>query len=317
MLQKPESASLPIPQAEGQRDGDGRGGEPQISSAPREDAPSPVVPESPRENPGAGREQRAAELALARSNARAVAAKARAEARLHRVNRLLDRMVTALVQYVLLKGRKQKPIPRADLKQFVRGDFQILFDEILAKASMKLKDVFGYELRMRDIKHHTYVLVYKPREADDEEDLDVGEDGPKLGLLMVILGLIYMKGNSVREAEIWDLLGRLGVWPTKYSHHFGYPKTLITEDFVQQQFLDYRQVPDTSPPEYEFSWGLRSNLEISKMKLLSFVANLQKKEPHHWPLQYQEALADEANRERARARQEALARVIARYRENN
>ena len=122
-----------------------------------------------------------------------------------------------------------------------------------------------------------------------------------MGLLMMILGLIYMKGNSAREAQVWAMLRRLGVRPSKYHFLFGYPKRLIMEDFVQLRYLNYRRVPHTNPPECEFSWGPRSNLETSKMKVLGFVAKLHKKEPQHWPVQYREALADEADRARAGA----------------
>lgn len=96
----------------------------------------------------------------------------------------------------------------------------------------------GFELKQLDRKHHTYILINKLKPLEEEEDL--GGDGPRLGVLMMILGLIYMKGNSVREAQVWDMLHRLGVLPSKY-HFFGYPKRLILEDFVQQQYLSYRR----------------------------------------------------------------------------
>lgn len=38
---------------------------------------------------------------------------------------------------------------------------------------------------------------------------------------MMILGLIYMKGNSAREAQVWEMLRWLGVCPSKYHFLFG------------------------------------------------------------------------------------------------
>ncbi|XP_055977778.1 melanoma-associated antigen F1 [Sorex fumeus] len=233
-----------------------------------------------------------------------------------RPNRRLERTVAALVQFLLLKGGRQSPISRAEMLRVVRGDLEPAFDDILARAATKLRRDFGFDLQLLDLEQRTYALVNSPRAAGDQ-DQDLGAGSAKLGLLVVILGLIYMKGNCVREAQVWELLGRLGVWPLKYYQHFGYPKKLLTEEFVAQQFLNYRQVPSSSPPEYEFTWGLRSCQDISKMQVLSFVAKLQKKEPQHWPAQYREALADEACRERARAREEAFftarARAAARH----
>lgn len=70
---------------------------------------------------------------------------------------------------------------------------------------------------------------------------------------MMILGLIYMKGNSAREAQVWEMLRWLGVCASKYHFLFGYPKRLTMEDFVQQRYRNCRRVPHTSPPECEFS----------------------------------------------------------------
>jgi hypothetical protein len=194
--------------------------------------------------------------------------------------------------------------------KYVIGDLKDLFPEITARAAEHLRYVFGFELKQLDRKHHTYILINKLKPVELEEDL--GGDGPRLGLLMMILGLIYMKGNSAREAQVWEMLRRLGVLPLKYHFLFGYPKRFITGDFVQQRYLSYRRVPHTIPSEYEFSWGPRSNLEISKMKVLGFVARLHKKEPQHWPVQYCEALANVANRAIAEARAEASMRARAR-----
>ncbi|XP_012313079.1 melanoma-associated antigen F1 [Aotus nancymaae] len=298
MLQTPESRGLPLPQAEGEKDG-GHDGETPAPTASQERA---------TEKPGAGREEGAAEPAVTRKGARALAAKALARRRAYR---RLNRTVAELVQFLLVKDKKKSPITRSEMVKYVIGDLKALFPDIVARAAEHLRYVFGFELKLFDRKHHTYILINKLKPLEEEEEEDLGGDGPRLGLLMMILGLIYMKGNSAREAQVWEMLRRLGVHPSKNHFLFGYPKRLIMEDFVQQRYLSYRRVPHTNPPEYEFSWGPRSNLEISKMKVLGFVAKLHKKEPQHWPVQYREALADEADRARAKARAEASMRARA------
>ncbi|EFB29624.1 hypothetical protein PANDA_003733, partial [Ailuropoda melanoleuca] len=310
MLQKPESEALPILQAEGEKDG-GRDGETQALTASQKEVPNPLLQETPKENLGARREEGAAESALTPKGVRTLAAKALARRRAYR---RLDRTVAELVQFLLVKDKKKSPITRSEMVKYVIGDLKDLFPEIIARAAEHLRYVFGFELKQFGRKHHTYILInkLKPLEEEEEEEDDLGGDGPRLGLLIMILGLIYMKGNSARETQVWEMLRRLGVRPSKYHFLFGYPKRLIMEDFVQQRYLNYRQVPHTNPPECEFSWGPRSNLEISKMKVLGFVAKLHKKEPQHWPVQYREALADEADRARAKARAEASMRARAR-----
>lgn len=122
--------------------------------------------------------------------------------------------------------------------KYVIGDLKDLFPEIIARAAEHLRYVFGFELKQLDRKQHTYILINRLKPLEEE---DLGGDGPRLGLLMMILGLIYMKGNSVREAQVWDMLRGLGVLPSKYHFLFRYPKRVIMEDFVQQRYLSYRR----------------------------------------------------------------------------
>ncbi|XP_023979959.1 LOW QUALITY PROTEIN: melanoma-associated antigen F1 [Physeter macrocephalus] len=304
MLQKPESGGLPIPQAEREMDG-GHDSETQALTASQEVAPSPLLQESPKEDLGAVREEGAAEPSLTLKGARALAAKTLSR---RRACLRLDRTVAELVQFLLVKDRKKSPITLSEMVKYIIRDLKDLFPEIIARAAEHLRYVFGFKLKQLDRKHNTNILInkLKPLEEEEEEE-DLGGDGPRLGLLMMMLGFIYMKGNSAREAQVWEMLRRLEVRPSKYHFLFGYPRRLIMEDFVQLRYLNYRRVSHTNPPACEFSWGPRSDLETSKMKVLGFVAKLHKKEPHHWPVQYREALADEAERGSVRARARANA----------
>lgn len=40
------------------------------------------------------------------------------------------------------------------------------------------------------------------------------------------------------------------------------------------RYLEYKKVPNSSPPEYEFLWGLRARHETSKMRVLRFIAQV-------------------------------------------
>lgn len=40
------------------------------------------------------------------------------------------------------------------------------------------------------------------------------------------------------------------------------------------RYLEYKKVPNSSPPEYEFFWGLRARYETSKMRVLRFIAQV-------------------------------------------
>lgn len=40
------------------------------------------------------------------------------------------------------------------------------------------------------------------------------------------------------------------------------------------RYLEYKKIPNSSPSEYEFLWGLRACHETSKMRVLRFIAQV-------------------------------------------
>ena len=58
---------------------------------------------------------------------------------------------------------------------------------------------------------------------------------PKSGFLMVLLGIIFMKGNLSSREEVREFLSVLGVYTGRRHWIFGEPRRLITKDMVQQK----------------------------------------------------------------------------------
>ncbi|XP_040825266.1 non-structural maintenance of chromosomes element 3 homolog [Ochotona curzoniae] len=210
----------------------------------------------------------------------------------------LELKVAELVQFLLVKDQKKIPVKRADMMRHVVGEARDTFPELLRLAGERLRDVFGYRLVELEPRSHAYILVNALEPVEEDAEVRGDQGTPTTGLLMILLGLIFMKGNTVKETEVWDFLRRLGVHPTKRHLVFGDPKKLITEDFVRQRYLDYRRIPHTDPVDYELQWGPRTRLETSKMKVLKFVAKVHNQDPKDWPAQYCEALAEEEGRAR-------------------
>ena len=155
--------------------------------------------------------------------------------------------------------------------------------------------VFGLELKEVDSSRNIYTIVNKfslrvEEGSSDEEEL------PKSGLLMALLGIIFMKGNRASEEEIWDFLNVLGIHAGKKHSIFGEPRKLITKDLVQKGYLNYRQVPNSDPPGYKFLWGPRAYAETTKMKVLEVLTKIQDKVPSSFPDLYDEALRDQVER---------------------
>ncbi|XP_057581209.1 non-structural maintenance of chromosomes element 3 homolog [Hippopotamus amphibius kiboko] len=215
-----------------------------------------------------------------------------------RSQKQLELKVAELVQFLLIKDQRKIPIRRADILRHVVGDYKDVLPELLRRAAERLEYVFGYRLVELEPRSNTYILVNTLEPVEEDAEVRGDQDTPTTGLLMIVLGLIFMKGNSIKETEVWDFLRRLGVYPTKKHLIFGDPKKLITEDFVRQRYLEYRRIPHTDPVDYELQWGPRTNLETSKMKVLKFVAKVHNQDPKDWPAQYCEALAEEEARAR-------------------
>nr|XP_045362811.1 MAGE-like protein 2 [Camelus bactrianus] len=201
----------------------------------------------------------------------------------------LDERANALVQFLLVKDQAKVPIRRSEMVRFVIREYKDECLEIINRANHKLECVFGYQLKEIDPKNHSYILVNKSHKGGAGPSY---LDRPKLGLLMVVLSLIFMKGNCVRADLIFNFLYKLGLDVRETHSLFGNTRKLITKVFVRQKYLEYRRVPLTEPAEYEFLWGPRAFLETSKMLVLKFLARLHKKDPQCWPFQYLEAVAE-------------------------
>ncbi|XP_065772742.1 melanoma-associated antigen B4-like [Muntiacus reevesi] len=207
----------------------------------------------------------------------------------------LARKAKMLVEFLLEKYTKKEPITQKALMNVVSRKYRQHFPEILRIASERVELVFGLELKEVDRSKNIYALISKLSLGGDEGPNDEG-GVPKSGLLMLLLGVIFMNGNRATEEEVWEFLSILGIYAGRRHWIFGEPRRLITKDLVQKEYLNYRQVPNSDPPRYEFLWGPRACAETSKMKVLEVLAKILHSVPSSFPDLYEEALRDQAER---------------------
>uniref|UniRef100_A0A673V160 MAGE family member B3 n=1 Tax=Suricata suricatta TaxID=37032 RepID=A0A673V160_SURSU len=206
----------------------------------------------------------------------------------------LDWRVEMLVQFMLYKFKLKEPIKKIDMMKVYKNRFV----EILRRASFSLEVVFGVDIREVDPTNHSYILVSK-MELPNNGTIHRGRGFPKTGLLMNLLGVIFLQGNCAAEEKIWEFLNKMRIYAGKRHFIFGEPKKLITQDLVKLKYLEYRQVPNSDPASYEFLWGPRSHAETSKMKVLEFWATINRTVPSAFHPWYEEALRDEEERAKA------------------
>ncbi|XP_054033164.1 non-structural maintenance of chromosomes element 3 homolog, partial [Dryobates pubescens] len=198
--------------------------------------------------------------------------------------------VSELVQFLLVKDQKKIPIKRADILKNVVRECRELYPEVLRRAGRTLQEVFGLQLVELDPRQHSYILT-SCLPPDGAEGLWGDPQRAKLGLLMVILSFIFMKGNSAKDTALWEFLRRLRLYPGEHHEVFGDPRKVVAEEFVRQKYLEVSPIPLTDPPESSFRWGPRAARETSKGAVLRFVAKIQGKDPKFWLSQYNEAEA--------------------------
>ncbi|TEA19445.1 hypothetical protein DBR06_SOUSAS29610020, partial [Sousa chinensis] len=220
----------------------------------------------------------------------------------------LIKKVGMLIEFLLEKYTVEEPIIKAELLKLVNKRYKRKFPEILRRAAECVQLVFGLELKEVKPGGDSYALVSKLHVSDDGRQSSGGRF-QKNGLLMLVLGVIFLNGDCASEEEIWEFLNGLGVYVGRCHIIFGEPRKLITEDLVQEKYLVYRQVCDSDLPCYELLWGRRAHAETSKMKVLEFMAKVAGTVPSALPDLYEEALKDEEERARARARARAAARA--------
>ncbi|XP_017899188.1 PREDICTED: melanoma-associated antigen B2-like [Capra hircus] len=187
---------------------------------------------------------------------------------------LLTWKAEMLVQYMLCKYKMRALIKRSEMLKAVTRRYREQFPEILSRASERMELVFGLVLKEVRPNSHYYTLVSN-LDLSDSESMRGDWGLPKNGLLMPLLGVIYLNGNHAPEEKIWKFLNMLGIYDGRSHFIFGEPRKLITEDLVREGYLEYRQVPGSDPPRYEFLWGPKLLTETSKTKVLKFLAKVK------------------------------------------
>ncbi|XP_052519591.1 melanoma-associated antigen B2-like [Budorcas taxicolor] len=205
---------------------------------------------------------------------------------------LLTWKAEMLVQYMLFKYNTRELIKRSEMLKVVHRRYREQFPEILSRASEHMEMVFGMVLKEVRPNSHCYTLVSN-LDLSDSESMRGDWGLPKNGLLMPLLGVIYLNGHRTSEEEIWKFLNILGIYDGRSHFIFGDTRKLITEDLVREEYLEYNQVPGSNPPRYEFLWGPKALTETCKTKVLQFLTKVNHLVPDALLPHYLEASREE------------------------
>ncbi|XP_047638766.1 melanoma-associated antigen B16-like [Phacochoerus africanus] len=119
----------------------------------------------------------------------------------------LDEKVNLLVQFLLQKYQKRADHKGRQISDVIR-EHKDDFLEVLGEPSAHLELVFGVDVKEVDPTSHGYALVNKLGLTYDAR-LSGDEGRPETSLLIIILGMIFMKGNHATEEEISEVLNTM------------------------------------------------------------------------------------------------------------
>lgn len=206
----------------------------------------------------------------------------------------LKRKTSDVARYLLFTDRKKYPVKRGDITKNVLKEHAKSFNEIFDHAKKNLNKVFGIEVEEIDVgKSRGYILVDGVKSEEQHELIDWGDDLPKMGLLMVVLGMIFMCDHVITESKLWHMLKKLGIEPKKEHEVFGDSEKLISQEFVRQCYLDRKKVLGGDEAAYEYRWGARAEKELTWRQALKFVSEIYGTQIEDWTAQMKEINAKE------------------------
>ncbi|XP_074215114.1 melanoma-associated antigen 8-like [Camelus bactrianus] len=190
-----------------------------------------------------------------------------AESRLHDA---LHLMMVDLMGFLLNKYRTKQPTSKEEMLNAVLRDDQDDFPAVLSQASKCLQLVFGVDVK--------------------EDD---GQSIPKTGLLLILLGVIVLEGDFAPEEAVWGALSKMGLCAGREHFIYGEPRELITNVWVREGYVEYRQVANSDPARHEFLWGPRAYTETSKLQVLEHFLRINRRGPSSFPSLSEERVSDE------------------------
>ncbi|CAI9150861.1 unnamed protein product [Rangifer tarandus platyrhynchus] len=201
-------------------------------------------------------------------------------------------MKANLIKFLPFKYLAKELTSQAEILKKVLRDNQEHFPVVFSQASHCLELVCGVEVKEVDPREHIYIMVPNLGLTCDVM-LSSGHSMPKAGLLVLILSLIMQNGDRAPEEKVWGALSRLGVCVRSVHCVFGEPRTLLTHVWVQEGYLEYRQVPYSYPARYEFLWGPRAYAETSKRDVMAFLLRIKERASRAFPPLSAEAAREE------------------------
>ncbi|KAL1766461.1 hypothetical protein HispidOSU_013714 [Sigmodon hispidus] len=139
--------------------------------------------------------------------------------------KLKEQKVTELVNLLILKYSMKELFEELEMLRVVTEDCRKQFPVIFEEASKCLEMIFGIDTKKNYSVSSTYVLTNSLNLTYDDNNQRL----PRNGLLIVILGLIFIEGNCASEERVWEFLKMLGIYDGTDHFIYGEPREFSLE----------------------------------------------------------------------------------------
>ncbi|KAI7901562.1 MAGE homology domain-containing protein, partial [Cokeromyces recurvatus] len=186
--------------------------------------------------------------------------------------------------------------------RIVIGKNKSVTTKVLLKAKEKLKHIFGFELiELPSLKEKfnltqtqqstqqyestqskgpatgTFIIrsILKDEYRTPEIITRSTADYKLMGVLYVILGLIFLNGQTMISSELYGHLDRLKI--TKNNSEFD-DRDKLLDSFIKSGYLKKTQlnnVTENEEIEYNFTWGQRAIVELGPAGVVSFLSSVK------------------------------------------
>ncbi|CAH0390369.1 unnamed protein product [Bemisia tabaci] len=211
-------------------------------------------------------------------------------------------LVADIVKYILHRHFEGKVTRRTKIRDDIIKSKTRKFDQLMEKVKSRFEKCFGMQLvqmgngpgkESYTLKNRLAEQDYSLRDPKLERELSLwnsNAERAKDGLLSIVLAFLFMMKTPVKEERLYCFLRNIKVLENEILFTNEDIKTLLTRDFVEQQYLSYKDEPSKDPDEKikVFSWGDRARLTIKKSDVFKFMSEIYHCSENHWNSLYED-----------------------------
>ncbi|XP_055986231.1 melanoma-associated antigen 10-like [Sorex fumeus] len=189
------------------------------------------------------------------------------------LQKALDKKMSDLVEFLLLKYHSMQLTTKEVIVKTILDNDEENFSYILSQVSECMRVVFGIDVKEVDPQAHIYAL-FNILGLTYDVIVSPQHNMPTTGLLVIVLGVILLEDDCASEQAMWRELGLMEVHPGRKHFIYGEPRELLTNVWVQEQYIAYQREPGSYPVRYQFLWGPRAHRETSALEVLKFLLSI-------------------------------------------